>query len=117
MLRLLFIDAISFLNNTLQQPTAFEMRQKNEKFAKDAKAGKKPTHLSRQEKLQRKSPINLYALAAVVFVVVGGGMCSTTGYLKNPLTYLFSSILRNSSIDVPVKGINYTVSFLICPGF
>lgn len=55
------------------QPTEFEMRQRNEKFAKDVRAGKKPTHPSRQEAYAKRSPINLWALGVVVFVVVGGG--------------------------------------------
>ncbi|KAK0246488.1 hypothetical protein EDD18DRAFT_1145602 [Armillaria luteobubalina] len=53
-------------------PTAFEMRQRNEKFAKDARSGKKPTHLSRQEKLAKRSPVNIWILGVIVFVVVGG---------------------------------------------
>ncbi|ESK96186.1 hypothetical protein Moror_7260 [Moniliophthora roreri MCA 2997] len=55
-----------------KQPTEFEMRQRNAKFAKDAKAGKKPTHLSRQEKQAKQSPIGLWALGVVLFVVCGG---------------------------------------------
>ncbi|KAE9400974.1 hypothetical protein BT96DRAFT_880756 [Gymnopus androsaceus JB14] len=54
------------------QPTEFEMRKRNEKFAKDAREGKKPTHLSRQEKLAKRSPISFWALGVVVFVVMGG---------------------------------------------
>ena len=42
--------------------------------AKDARAGKKPTHMSRQEQLAKRSPINLWALGIVCFVVIGGGM-------------------------------------------
>jgi len=53
-------------------PTAFEMKKKNEKFANDARAGKKPTKLSRQERLLKRSPISLWALGIVLFVVVGG---------------------------------------------
>lgn len=53
-------------------PTAFEMRKRNDKFAKDAREGKKPTHLSRQQKFERSSPINLWALGLICFVVVGG---------------------------------------------
>lgn len=49
------------------------MRKKNEKFASDARAGKKPTKLSRQERLLKRSPISLFALGIVLFVVVGGG--------------------------------------------
>ncbi|KNZ76353.1 hypothetical protein J132_10632 [Termitomyces sp. J132] len=48
------------------------MRQRNAKFAKDARAGKKPTHPSRQEQLMKKSPINVYALSLIIFVVCGG---------------------------------------------
>ena len=55
------------------QPTEFEMRQRNNKFATDVRAGKKATHPSRQEKLARRSPLNLWALGLVVFVVLGGG--------------------------------------------
>jgi hypothetical protein len=58
------------------QPTAFEMKKKNEKFASDARAGKKPTKLSRQERLSKRSPISLWALGIVLFVVVGGGASS-----------------------------------------
>ncbi|KIK71703.1 hypothetical protein GYMLUDRAFT_33856 [Collybiopsis luxurians FD-317 M1] len=53
-------------------PTEFEMRRRNEKFAKDAREGKKPTHLSRQEKLAKRSPISSWALGVIIFVVVGG---------------------------------------------
>ncbi|KAF8079116.1 hypothetical protein FPV67DRAFT_1663769 [Lyophyllum atratum] len=48
------------------------MRQRNAKFAKDAREGKKPTHPSRQEQLAKRSPINIWALGVVVFVVMGG---------------------------------------------
>ncbi|KAJ7116828.1 hypothetical protein C8R43DRAFT_902351 [Mycena crocata] len=54
------------------QPTEFEMRQRNAKFATTAKAGKKPTHPSRAEQLAKRSPINIWALGIVVFVVMGG---------------------------------------------
>ncbi|THV06509.1 hypothetical protein K435DRAFT_773205 [Dendrothele bispora CBS 962.96] len=53
-------------------PTEFEMRQRNAKFAKDARSGKKPTHPSRQEVMAKRSPINTWALGIVLFVVVGG---------------------------------------------
>ncbi|EKM84227.1 hypothetical protein AGABI1DRAFT_81925 [Agaricus bisporus var. burnettii JB137-S8] len=55
-------------------PTEFELRRKNEKFAKAAREGKKPTHASRLEKLSKRSPINLWALGVICFVVIGGGM-------------------------------------------
>jgi len=53
-------------------PTAFEMRQKNEKFAKDVRAGKQATHPSSRDKLAKRSPLNNIALGAIIFVVVGG---------------------------------------------
>jgi len=53
-------------------PTAFEIKKKNEKFASDARAGKKPTKMSRQERLAKRSPISLWALGIVLFVIVGG---------------------------------------------
>ncbi|KAJ7292938.1 hypothetical protein C8J57DRAFT_1161297 [Mycena rebaudengoi] len=53
-------------------PTEFELKQRNAKFAAAAKAGKKPTHLSRAEQLAKRSPINIWALGAIVFVVMGG---------------------------------------------
>jgi len=49
------------------------MKKKNEKFASDARAGKKPTKMSRQERLAKRSPISLWALGIVLFVIVGGG--------------------------------------------
>lgn len=58
---------------SIMQPTEFEMRQRNAKFAKDARSGKNPTNPSRKELLAKKSPINIYALGVVLFVVVGGG--------------------------------------------
>ena len=49
------------------------MRQRNNKFASDVRAGKRATHPSRQEKLAQRSPLNLWILGLVVFVVIGGG--------------------------------------------
>ncbi|KLO09268.1 hypothetical protein SCHPADRAFT_834178, partial [Schizopora paradoxa] len=59
-------------NLTPFQPTSFEMRQKNEKFARDARLGKNPAKLSRKDKLAKQSPIPVWALGLVVFVVCGG---------------------------------------------
>ncbi|KAJ7651561.1 hypothetical protein DFH06DRAFT_1187326 [Mycena polygramma] len=53
-------------------PTEFEMRQRNAKFASTAKSGKKPTHPSRAEQLAKRSPLNIWVLGVVVFVVMGG---------------------------------------------
>ena len=49
------------------------MRQRNAQFLKDAKSGKKPTRPSRSEQMAKRSPINLWALGIVAFVIVGGG--------------------------------------------
>ncbi|KAJ7070669.1 hypothetical protein C8F01DRAFT_1107280 [Mycena amicta] len=53
-------------------PTQFEMRQRNAKFASTAKTGKNPTKPSRAETLAKQSPINIWALGIIVFVVCGG---------------------------------------------
>uniref|UniRef100_A0A8H7Y5B5 Stress-associated endoplasmic reticulum protein n=1 Tax=Psilocybe cubensis TaxID=181762 RepID=A0A8H7Y5B5_PSICU len=53
-------------------PTEFEMRKRNNKFANDVRAGKQATHQSRQDKLAKRSPLNLWALGVIVFVVIGG---------------------------------------------
>jgi hypothetical protein len=49
------------------------LRHKNAKFASVARSGKKPTNPSRQELLAKRSPIPMWALGIIVFVVVGGG--------------------------------------------
>lgn len=49
------------------------MRQRNEQFGAKARAGKNPVNTSRKEKLAKQSPIGLWALGIVLFVVVGGG--------------------------------------------
>ncbi|TFK26743.1 hypothetical protein FA15DRAFT_587680 [Coprinopsis marcescibilis] len=59
-------------NKHLLQPTEFELRKRNEKFAKDVKEGKKATHASRADKLAHRSPISVWALGIVLFVVFGG---------------------------------------------
>jgi len=53
-------------------PTAFEMRQKNEKFAQKVREGKHAVKPSMRDKLANKSPIPLWALGLCVFVVLGG---------------------------------------------
>lgn len=53
-------------------PTEFEMRQRNAKFANDVRAGKAATRPSRQDKLAHRSPLSLWALGVIVFVVIGG---------------------------------------------
>ncbi|KAF8963944.1 hypothetical protein BDZ97DRAFT_1661087, partial [Flammula alnicola] len=53
-------------------PTEFELRQRNNKFASDVRAGKKAVHSSRQDKLAHRSPLSLWALGLIIFVVMGG---------------------------------------------
>ncbi|KAF9486381.1 hypothetical protein BDN70DRAFT_822009 [Pholiota conissans] len=53
-------------------PTEFELRQRNNKFANDVRSGKKAVKPSRQDKLAHRSPVGLWALGLVVFVVIGG---------------------------------------------
>ncbi|KZS93319.1 hypothetical protein SISNIDRAFT_454476, partial [Sistotremastrum niveocremeum HHB9708] len=53
-------------------PTAFEIRQKNAQFAAAAKAGKNPAKPSRQERLLKRSPVSMWALSIIGFVVFGG---------------------------------------------
>jgi len=53
-------------------PTEFELRQRNAQFANKARSGKNPVKPSRQEKLAKRSPVSLWALGAILFVVLGG---------------------------------------------
>ncbi|PCH34087.1 hypothetical protein WOLCODRAFT_64159, partial [Wolfiporia cocos MD-104 SS10] len=53
-------------------PTSFELRHANERFAEKSRAGKKPTKPSRRELLSKRSPISVWALGAIAFVVIGG---------------------------------------------
>jgi len=53
-------------------PTEFEIRQKNAKFANAVRAGKNPVNPSRKELLAKRSPINIWALGIIIFVVIGG---------------------------------------------
>ncbi|OAX42082.1 hypothetical protein K503DRAFT_684025, partial [Rhizopogon vinicolor AM-OR11-026] len=53
-------------------PTEFDLRRKNAEFAKAVRSGKKAVKPSQQEKMAKRSPINLWALGIVLFVVVGG---------------------------------------------
>ncbi len=53
--------------------TSREIRQRNEQFSTKARAGKNPINASRKEKLSKQSPLGLWALGIVLFVVVGGG--------------------------------------------
>ncbi|KIM32388.1 hypothetical protein M408DRAFT_218133 [Serendipita vermifera MAFF 305830] len=55
-------------------PTAFEMRQKNEKFANNVRAGKTAVQPSTRDRLQKKSPIGYTALAVLIFVLAGAGV-------------------------------------------
>jgi hypothetical protein len=58
------------------------MRQKNAKFANDARVGKKPTKMSRIEKQAKQSPIPVWTLGVILFVVCGGGMSGSTCMLS-----------------------------------
>ncbi|KAH9082292.1 hypothetical protein EDB83DRAFT_2337544 [Lactarius deliciosus] len=49
-----------------------EIRQRNEQFSTKARTGKNPINASRKEKLSKQSPLGLWALGLVLFVVVGG---------------------------------------------
>lgn len=51
------------------------MRQKNEKFANNVRAGKTAVQPSTRDKLKKKSPIGYTALVIIIFVLVGGGLC------------------------------------------
>ncbi|KAM5536022.1 hypothetical protein V8D89_010280 [Ganoderma adspersum] len=53
-------------------PTQFELRKKNSAFADKARAGKNPIKASRADALSKRSPISLWALGIILFVVVGG---------------------------------------------
>ncbi|KAH7886227.1 hypothetical protein F5I97DRAFT_1809650, partial [Phlebopus sp. FC_14] len=53
-------------------PTQFELRHKNAQFANAVRSGKKAVKPSRQEQLSKRSPISLWALGMVIFVVLGG---------------------------------------------
>ena len=58
----------------VKQPTEFEMRRLNAQFAEKGRAGKNPTKPSRQESLAKRSPVGMWALGIICFVVMGGGM-------------------------------------------
>jgi len=62
-------------------PTEFELRQKNERFASKARAGKNPVNPSRKERLEKRSPINVWALGVIAFVVIGGVFFELARYL------------------------------------
>lgn len=53
-------------------PTEFEMRRKNEAFAKAARDGKRTVNPTRAELAKKRSPVGLGILALLGFVVVGG---------------------------------------------
>lgn len=66
-------DVPLFRSLLIKQPTEFELRQKNQQFANKARAGKNPVNQSRKDKLDNRSPISMWALGMVAFVVIGGG--------------------------------------------
>ena len=65
------------------------MRQRNEQFGAKARAGKNPVNVSRKEKLAKQSPIGLWALGIVLFVVVGGGTYNVLALLHS--SHIFRS--------------------------
>ncbi|KZV67625.1 hypothetical protein PENSPDRAFT_47072 [Peniophora sp. CONT] len=50
------------------------IKQRNAQFNAKARAGKNPVNPSRQERAAKQSPLGKWALAAVIFVVLGGGL-------------------------------------------
>jgi len=74
------------------------MRQRNEKFAKDARDGRNPTHLSRKQKLEKNSPINIWALGLICFVLIGGGtpqsLCSNDTQLNRTWSSVGFELVR-----------------------
>ncbi len=68
------------------------MRQRNEEFGAKARAGKNPVNASRKDKLAKQSPIGLWALGIVLFVVVGGGTYDVPTVLHS------SHILRSFTV-------------------
>ena len=80
-----------------------DIRQRNEQFSGKARAGKNPINASRKEKLAKQSPIPLWALGLILFVVIGGGTPTTTCSLSvctaahSPWSSQFSSRLLDSS--------------------
>ena len=70
------------------------MRRRNNQFVTAARAGKNPVNPSHQEKLAKRSPISIWALGIVLFVVIGGGTSSSSLSIVHPvylarLTVLF----------------------------
>ncbi|KAG2350953.1 hypothetical protein BDR05DRAFT_955101 [Suillus weaverae] len=53
-------------------PTEFDLRRKNAQFANAVRSGKKAVKPSHQEMMKKRSPISLWALGVVLFVVIGG---------------------------------------------
>ncbi|KAG2076737.1 hypothetical protein BDR04DRAFT_620915 [Suillus decipiens] len=53
-------------------PTQFDLKRKNAQFANAVRSGKKAVKPSRQEIMAKRSPISLWALGVVLFVVIGG---------------------------------------------
>lgn len=88
---------IYLTDNVPAQPTEFELRRKNAQFESKVRAGKTGVKPSRQERLAKRSPISLWALGIILFVVVGGGTlwriisgCA----LSNPCCTVLFELLR-----------------------
>lgn len=85
------------------QPTEFELRQKNAQFANRVRSGKAAVKPSRQERLAKRSPISLWALGIILFVVVGGG---TLWRLISgcALSDMLNSVIRATKTHLPVNA-------------
>ena len=62
------------------------MRQKNEKFASNVRAGKPAVQPSTRDRLKKKSPIGYTAVAVLVFVLAGAGTYDITTLVAQLLT-------------------------------
>ncbi|KAF8604907.1 hypothetical protein BDV93DRAFT_522197 [Ceratobasidium sp. AG-I] len=61
-------------------PTAHDIKTKNARFAQNARAGRTAPRLSYRQRLQKRSPVGYTALAAIVFVVIGGTLFELARY-------------------------------------
>ena len=66
-------STLKIQTESTSQATEFEIRQRNAKFSNAVRAGKNPVHPSRRDALAKRSPINIWALGVIIFVVIGGG--------------------------------------------
>ena len=81
-----------------------EIRQRNEQFSAKARAGKNPINVSRKEKLSKQSPLGLWALGIVLFVVVGGGGHRYLSCIPCLQTFTLS-VFRGRQTHLPLRNI------------